>query len=346
MSLPIIIKLTPNANNEPGRALFRLPKNWDGQKKPLYLTVKNNSTDQYLQNTQNTVNTWEASSCEWILTGFEEVKGQLQIQIGPDLVDPLLEASSQNPNFEISLRDETGYQRQGALMFHPDGPILPSTAKSLSGHPAATLAPHPAEVTVETTPQLDEPLVEPAIDTQAPAIADSVQPEPEPTSTPTPTPTTGSNNKKLILILLVLLALLAFIVAGAWWWMTKGSQSQSSAIPAAAACDPSQMGGQSDVEFIQACLKEKPDSQALLQVIDQAKAAGHCSIAQRLYANRSQSGDITIAMAYVKEYDPKFHKKSDCFPEPSVATAKYWYETILSNDPNNSEAKQRLDELN
>lgn len=357
MSTPLIIKLVPTTNNEPGHALFRLPKNWEGEQNPLYLTVQNSNTNEYLQTAQNTVNVWEATSCEWVLTGFQEVNGQLQLQLGSDIIDPLLEASSQSPTYAITLRDEAGYKRSGGLLFHADSSILPSNAKSETAKRSAMFAPHPANVSLAAH-QTE----------QAPVVTQEPTPEPEAVSefksdehvTQTPPPIAVSStaaqpkSKKWLGLLLALLLLLvaAGIAFAVWSWLKKGDKDSDTtaltepAVAAVTACDPSKMTGQSDVEFIQACLKDKPDSALLLQIIDQAKTSGHCSIAQRLYANRSQSGDSVIAAAYVKEYDPKFHEKSNCFPEPNAATAKYWYESILANEPNNAEAKQRLDELN
>ena len=100
-----------------------------------------------------------------------------------------------------------------------------------------------------------------------------------------------------------------------------------------------------ELTFVQTCIKAAPDSAKLLEIINQAKAGKHCGVAQRLYANRAQAGDALIANAYAREYDPKYLKASECFPTADNATAAYWYETILTQDPNNAEAKQRFEEL-
>ena len=76
-----------------------------------------------------------------------------------------------------------------------------------------------------------------------------------------------------------------------------------------------------------------------------AKANKQCGVAQRLYANRAQAGNIEVAQAYAREYDPKYLQPGACFAAPDNATAVYWYETILAQDPNNAEAKQRFEEL-
>lgn len=105
------------------------------------------------------------------------------------------------------------------------------------------------------------------------------------------------------------------------------------------------MKSQSELAFVQSCIQQAPDSTALLEVINVAKANSTCGVAQRLYANRAQGGDVQIATAYAHEYDPKYHQASECFKAPDNATAAYWYETILSFDENNADAKARLEEL-
>ncbi|WP_152907795.1 hypothetical protein [Taylorella equigenitalis] len=96
--------------------------------------------------------------------------------------------------------------------------------------------------------------------------------------------------------------------------------------------------------FIQACLKTNPDTDQILKIISEAKNAKECDLARRLYANKAQSGNSVIAFAYAKEYDPASSVKDGCFKEDK-ATAIYWYETGLLDDPNNAEAKTRLQEL-
>ncbi|KAG1381944.1 hypothetical protein G6F59_017881 [Rhizopus arrhizus] len=105
------------------------------------------------------------------------------------------------------------------------------------------------------------------------------------------------------------------------------------------------MGNKTELEFVQACVKENLTSPAMLEVIQTAKKDGHCGIAQRLYANKAQAGDVQIALAYAKEYDPKYLEPSKCFATPDKATAAYWYETVLGVDANNTEAKERFEEL-
>jgi hypothetical protein len=168
--------------------------------------------------------------------------------------------------------------------------------------------------------------------------------------TPPPAPVKKSN-KGLIGLLIVVLLLLA---AGGGFWFYKRTPATAPVATAAAAapagadaqaCTLESMNSLPELTFVQTCIKAAPDSAKLLEIINQAKAGKHCGVAQRLYANRAQAGDALIANAYAREYDPKYLKASECFPVADNATAAYWYETILTQDPNNAEAKQRFEEL-
>lgn len=111
-------------------------------------------------------------------------------------------------------------------------------------------------------------------------------------------------------------------------------------LPAACVLSP----GVDELSFIQGCLKSEPNTDQILEVIQQAKAAKACGIAQRLYANKAQGGNARIAFAYAREYDRQFVQEGGCFSVDSD-NAIYWYETGLGLDPNNAEARARLEEL-
>ena len=110
-------------------------------------------------------------------------------------------------------------------------------------------------------------------------------------------------------------------------------------------CSAANLATKSELEFVQACIAQQPPTDTLLAVIQSAKSAQKCGVAQRLYANRAQGGDSKVALAYAREYDPKFHQPNDCFKEADNATAAYWYDTVLQVEPDNGEAKQRYEEL-
>ena len=114
---------------------------------------------------------------------------------------------------------------------------------------------------------------------------------------------------------------------------------------APAGCSAQSLDTLSELEFVQTCVQEKLDSDKLLAIIQSAKEAKKCGVAQRLYANRAQGGDTKIALIYAGEYDPKYHQASECFKEADKDTAAYWYETVLQSEPENQTAKQHLEEL-
>lgn len=99
-----------------------------------------------------------------------------------------------------------------------------------------------------------------------------------------------------------------------------------------------------DLIFLQECLKTNPEAAQILEVIGAAKAAKRCDLMQRLYAFKSQSGDTTVALAYAREFDPEFHQVG-CIVSPDKATAVYWYELVLSKQPDNADAKARVQAL-
>jgi len=226
---------------------------------------------------------------------------------------------------------------------------------SVESGPALEKSPPPAPLPSATV--VVEP---PAVTTPEPAPAVAPEPEPEAAPAPQPAPVApppkapAKQGQKWLLPLLALI-LLALAAGGGWWWFNRSAGEATAAVPpedkpvaqadAAKPCSLESMQGQTSLAFLQSCIQSKPDSAALLEVISLAKANDQCDVAQRLYANRANAGDIQIATAYAHEYDPKYHQPSNCFKAPEAATAASWYETILSFDENNAEAKQRYEEL-
>ena len=115
--------------------------------------------------------------------------------------------------------------------------------------------------------------------------------------------------------------------------------------PPPAACSIEALAAtKDDLSFIQACLKTTPDTAKVLAVIETAKTAKRCEIVQRLYAFKGQAGDMVIALAYAKEFDPKFFT-AGCVTAADKNTALYWYDLVLSRDANHAEAKERAEAL-
>ena len=203
----------------------------------------------------------------------------------------------------------------------------------------------------------DSQPVEPETEEQTIGVENEVIVEPEMESeievTPTSTitqqevsasqPTKAKSKLGLIIIIFVILLTLAGIGFAVWYFLfsqdknplTSLTQSNSQCNIANVTTD--------DLSFIQQCLQSKPDAGAVIDVINQAKQANKCNIAQRLYANQSLL-NAKVALLYAKEYDVKFYQDNQCF-KADKETAIYWYETSLNNDPNNELAKERLAEL-
>lgn len=113
----------------------------------------------------------------------------------------------------------------------------------------------------------------------------------------------------------------------------------------AAACSSEALAAtKNDLSFIQACLRTTPDTGKVLAVIESAKTAKRCDVAHRLYAFKGQAGDVVIALAYAKEFDPKFFT-AGCVTAADKNTALYWYDLVLARDANHAEAKERAEAL-
>ncbi|MBT0385738.1 hypothetical protein [Morganella morganii] len=110
------------------------------------------------------------------------------------------------------------------------------------------------------------------------------------------------------------------------------------------ACSTENMKTGNALAFVQGCLKSHPTDPAILSTIEAAVANKQCDVAQRLYAYKAQAGDAKIAFKYAQEYDPDVKTPGECF-SADKETAVYWYEAAVRSDPQNTEAKARLDAL-
>ncbi len=329
---PLLLQAHPTTPH--GHALIDLSQVWnsaDGYDAEIEVVI--GRQQDYLQAPANrhANEAWGTTQDKLLLRKFGNEE-QPCYELGPELIDPLLESGLPNFTAQAYRRGETTPFYVGHVICKN---LLPSSSFDASAKAAPPVTPEPPPV--------------------APSVTPSAEPDPIAHSEPAPSPSPKKKSKGvLIAVVLVVLALLAAIAAALFFWLNSNKVDNlaepgldESAIDTItlAACDLNQLNQQSETEFLQTCLQGTPESTALLSVIQQAAQADKCSIAQRLYANRSQAGDLIIAGAYVKEYDPKYHTASTCFKEPNTATAIYWYETILMNDPENTEAQQRLDEL-
>jgi hypothetical protein len=343
--MPIRVDLLALEPNVPGKARLTVKK-WQGGEEQLEFSIQRNQDGFYLQDHK----AWSNNPFWFKVSRFDVTASGdgLEAQVGPDVVDPLLEGGA-NSQFQIELREQSqGHADKGVV--RPGVGVLPSTAggQTRSTYGGAELtapsapAPTPEILEIPELPELVLSTAEPEVELE------SVPHEPD--YAPPPPPVKKSN-KGLIGLLIVVLLLLA---AGGGFWFYKRTPAPApvAANPAAApagadaqACTLESMNSLPELTFVQTCIKAAPDSAKLLEIINQAKAGKHCGVAQRLYANRAQAGDALIANAYAREYDPKYLQASECFPTADNATAAYWYETILTQDPNNAEAKLRFEEL-
>lgn len=338
--MPIRVDLLALEPNVPGRACLTVKK-WQGGEEQLEFSIQRNQDGFYLQDQK----AWSNNPFWFKVSRFAlAASGEtLEAQVGPEVVDPLLEGGA-NSQFQIELREQNlGHADKGVV--RPGVGLLPSTAggQTRSTYGGADLS----------APVVPEP--EPEIPELPELILPVAEPEPEPTPASaepvyTPPPAPVKKSKKGLIALLIVVLLLLAAGLGYWFYQRTPAPAPTVAAPAptatnAEACTLDSMNSVPELTFVQTCIKAAPDSAKLLEIINQAKASKHCGVAQRLYANRAQAGDPLIANAYAREYDPKYLKASECFPAADNATAAYWYETILTQDPNNAEAKQRFEEL-
>lgn len=326
-------------------------KGWKGAAQQLEFTIQRNSDYHYLHEGQ----AWSNSPFWFQVPEFlatEDGKG-LEVLVGPQIVDTLLEGSV-NSAFSFVLNEPaTGTRDDGVVL--PGKGVTPRAAGDEKAAPpvykgiiladVAGSIPAPVPAPVEQAPVVvAEPIPEPTPEPE-PVIEPTPEPVPAAPAPPSPPPVPAKKKAWLIPLLIALIVLTA-IAAGAWFWLNKTPVAVPEPIPPTdSTCTLESMTSLPELAFVQACIKQSPGSAELLEIINVAKANNHCGVAQRLYANRAQAGDMQIAAAYAHEYDPKFHQASQCFAEPDKATAAYWYETILSQDPENAEAKERFEEL-
>lgn len=338
----IRVDVLPLEVNTPGQGLLRIT-GWEGPSEGLQCSLQSSQSHEFLHEGGH----WGNVAHWFRLDNLVAVAGApaIETRIGPNLINPLLQASG-TATFRIEVSNpQTGRSDLGMVR------INSAIIASVESGPALEQSPPPAPLASASV------VIEPPVaSTPEPAPAAVAEPAPAPQPAPTAAAPTVANKpgNKWLLPLLILI-LLAVAAGGGWWWFNRGAAEAPVPVPpedksvtqteAAKPCSLESMKSQTSLAFLQSCIQSKPDSAALLEVISLAKANDQCDVAQRLYANRANAGDIQIATAYAHEYDPKYHQPSNCFKAPEAATAASWYETILSFDENNAEAKQRYEEL-
>lgn len=324
---------------EPGRAqlMVRL-RGEQGVLSNLTFILCNNEQN-YLQPDGS----WSPAQHWFTIDGGYPLTSGSGFQIGPTILDPLLANASQ---VQIQAKLASGEIRNTTLQLARDE-LLSSGARGQTGDYSGSsvlAAPNPT------------PVIEPEHQAEAEPLAPmSAIDEPKRKSQPSLAPMVAG-------------IIAAFLVVGGalWWFLGRADTSEApakaethqeatvAAVPSAAPpsqptvidCSAANLNSQSELDFVQSCVQQKLDSDKLLNIIQAAKTSKKCGVAQRLYANRAQGGDNKIALAYAREYDPKYHQPSECFKDADKDTAAYWYETVLQTEPANKEAKQRFEELN
>lgn len=338
-----------------------------------------NNQQNYLQEGDQ----WSPAPHWFSISGGYPLQSGSGFRVGTAIVDPLL--VNQSPiQLHVKLASgedrHTTLQvaREAVLPSSARGEVGEYGGSSVISTPVVEapqvpeLAPVGVPVEIELPAFSAEPEPEPEVE---------AEPEPVPVATPLPMASTAAPKSKTPLILggVVLLLLLGALI----FWFSRPADAPSAAAPVTDSiadtaaepvtdptaetaaelvaaepvvneasgeatddgCSATNLATKSELAFVQACIAEQPPTDALLAVIQNAKSAQKCGVAQRLYANRAQGGDSKVALAYAREYDPKFHQSNDCFKEADNATAAYWYDTALQVEPDNAEAKQRYEEL-
>ena len=322
---------------EPGTAQLMVRLRGETAILPDLTFVLCNNEQNYLQPDGS----WSSAQHWFTVNGGYALASGSGFRISPTLLDPLLENASQ---VKIQIKLASGEMRNTTLQLVRDE-LLSSKAIGATGNYSGSSILTAPEI--ESAPAIgtEPPLAEP--ETLAPVIHTEVRQQQK--SAPSRLPLIGA----AILIL-------ALIAGALWWFLGRDNvkdvapavqAQQETSVPAPeqpatpAGCSAEGLNTLSELEFVQSCVQEKLDSDKLLAIIQSAKEAKKCGVAQRLYANRAQGGDTKIALIYAGEYDPKSHQASECFKEPDKDTAAYWYETVLQSEPDNTTAKQRLEEL-
>lgn len=263
----------------------------------------------------------------------EQVDTSVVLALDERVIDPLVENSQMTYQLQVRIGSEEAI---GVLRIREG--VLSSRAAGQSADPVTRVA--DAQRMVPT-------------DLSVTPVAEPVAPGPE--------PVIASNQKQSRTGLwIALIAGLVLVAAGFFAWKYFSSTAQpvvtlttpiaAITTPPAAPAEPAPCSKESlavtkdDLLFIQTCLKSNPDSNQVLTVITTAKEANRCDVVQRLYAFKGQSGDAKVALAYAREFDPATFV-AGCFKAPDKETAIYWYELVLTKEPDNTDVKSRLEAL-
>ncbi len=337
------IELKAAASGQPGYGELTL-HGWAASAENVELCIQRNQDGRYL----DAAGTWDTQPTWHALDELSQTDKSLSGEVGPWLIDPLL--LDPQMAYLLQLRNPEASDK-GVLRIV--GNLLSSQAAGNSLREEGRAKPQPKPIPVpepepEPTPELAEEKPEPL-------ISEPVEPEPESLNTE-PRDLPKDQKPRRWPWLLSLLVLLIAGAAGAYWWFSLREPESTStpataptAVPIASNSAPctreALQDNPEDLAFIQTCLKGKPSSEQVLEVINTAKQAKRCGVVQRLYAYQAQSGDALVAAAYAREYDPQSFQAGGCIPSADAETAVYWYEIALAKEANNPAISQRVAEL-
>lgn len=326
-------ELKPTASGRPGVGILVLTS-WERESLEFgagaEVCVQRNQDHRYLgeHGQWTATQTWHQVSLS-----EERIDTSVVLALDSRLIDPLVE----NPQMTYQLQVRIGAEEAIGVLRMRDG-VLSSRAAGQSADPVNHVADAQRVV---------------AADSLVPPVPAAAEPAPEPIIQP-------SRKQSKTGLWVALIALVVLVVAGYFAWKHFGSTAQpvttsSTVNPALtsppvapaepAPCSPEALiATKDDLLFIQACLKTNPDSNQVLTVIATAKEAKRCDVVQRLYAFKGQSGDVKVALAYAREFDPATFV-AGCLSAADKETAIYWYELVLSKEPENADAKARLEAL-
>ena len=335
--------------DKPGIAKF-LAQKWSGSA-DVDLLIQRNQDGYYLSG----LNQWGPEKNWHTVTNMSVDNEQLSGLVGEWLVDSLL-SQENRVRFLIEIRDKQNqnYTDRGVVSIAET--VFPSSALNTQSSISDEIEQNTLEsdkVASNLVESDDSQSVEPETEEQIIEVENEVIAEPEkeieteievtPAPAISPQPTKTRSKLGLFIIIFVILLTLAGIGVGVWYFLfSQGKNPLTSLTQSNSQCNVANVTTD-DLSFIQQCLQSKPDTDTVIDIINQAKQANKCNIAQRLYANQSLL-NAKVALLYAKEYDVKFYQDNQCF-KADKETAIYWYETSLNNDPNNELAKERLAEL-
>ena len=339
--------------DKPGVAKF-LAQKWSGSA-DIDILIQRNQDGYYLSG----LNQWGPEKNWHTVTSMSVENEQLSGLVDEWLVDSLL-SQENSVRFLAEIRDKQNQSYIDRGVINIAETVFPSSALITSPAIFDEIEQNtfePNKVASNLVESDDSQPVEPETEEQTIVVENEVKVEPEmeseievtPTSTITqqavsdPQSTKAKSKLGLIIIIFVILLTLAGIGFAVWYFLfSQDKNPLISLTQSNSQCNVDNVTTD-DLSFIQQCLQSKPDTDAVIDVINQAKQANKCNIAQRLYANQSLL-NAKVALLYAKEYDVKFYQDNQCF-KADKETAIYWYETSLNNDPNNELAKERLAEL-